>query len=63
MRTRENEIAELRKRLLDVEEITCKLEDINNIFTSFAAENSPEGSVIAELITEQLNKLQDVIKL
>lgn len=59
---RENEITELRKRLLDVEEIACRLEDINNIFTSFAAENSPEGSVIAELIAKQLNKLQDVIR-
>ncbi len=59
---RKNEIIELRNKLLDVEEIANKLEDINNIFTSFAAENSPEGTVIAELIAEQLNKFHDVIK-
>lgn len=62
MNKNEDEIAKLRERLLDTEEIAYKLENIINIFMPFAIENSPEGVVIAELISKQIKKLQDVVK-
>lgn len=57
-----DEIIELRKKLLDVEEIVYKLENINNLLTPFAVENSPEGIIIAELFSKQIKTLQEIIK-
>ncbi len=57
-----DEIIELRKKLLDVEEIVYKLENINNLLTPFAVENSPEGIIIAELFSKQIKTLQEIVK-
>lgn len=58
----ENEIIELRKKLLDVESEICRLENINNLFTPYAIENSPEGVIISELIQKQVETLQNIVK-
>lgn len=58
---KKKEILRLRKKLLDAESEVCGLEDTNNLFMPFAAENSPEGLVIAELISTRLKKLRNII--
>ena len=58
----ENEIIELRKKLLDVESEIYRLEIINNLFAPYAIENSPEGVIISELIQKQAQMAQNLIE-
>ncbi len=62
MSTQADKIIELRKKLLDVEEVACNLEDINNIFMPYAAEKSSEDIIIAELLSKQIKALKDIVK-
>ena len=56
------EIERLRNKLLDAEEIAYRLENINSLFVPFAAENSPGGSIVAELFSKQIEALQNVVR-
>lgn len=58
----EDEVLVLRKKLLDIEDIAYRIENINTIFSSFANEYSPEGSIISGLIGEQIQDLQKILK-
>ncbi len=58
----DNEIATLRGKLLDAENVACRLEDINNLFIPFANENCPEGTVVAGLFQEQIDTLHSIVK-
>lgn len=61
MTKEEDEIIKLRQKLLDMEAILYNIEIINNLFTPFANENSPEGAIVAELISKELDEANETI--
>ena len=62
MKKDNDEITALREKILDIESIMFQLKTINELFAPFANENCPQGTIIAELISEQLDELQKIIK-
>ncbi len=62
MKKDKDEIIRLRQKLLDAEEIMYRIKTVNDLFAPFADENCPQGSMIAELISKELNELQKIVK-
>ncbi len=61
MAKKDDEIMKLRGKLLDVEGILCNIKTINELFTPFANENCPEGAIVAELISKELDEARKTI--
>lgn len=63
MNTKPSEIDTLREKLLDIETHVIRIETINNLFAAYAAENSPEGSIISELILKELDEIFSLLRI
>lgn len=59
--TLEEKYIKLYSKFIGLEIFHCQIGVINNLLTAFAADNSPEGLVIAELITKELNYVSEII--
>ncbi len=57
----DEELDILRGKLFDIEECVCKIKTINDLFIPFANENSPQGSLVSELIAHEIDNLYSII--
>lgn len=62
MKKDNDEIIRLRQKLLDVEDIMYRIKTVNDLFAPFADENCPQGTIVAGLISKQLEELESVVK-
>ncbi len=55
------DIIEYKEKFLDIEQHIIKIESINNLLIAYADEYSPEASIIASLISKQLEKIYKIL--
>lgn len=53
---------EYRSKILDIEEVTNRIKTINQLFIPYANENSPEASIIAELLSKELDEMYEALR-
>lgn len=55
------ELRELREKLFDIEECISKIKTVNELFIPYANENSPQGSLVSELIAREIDTIYSII--
>ncbi len=56
-----SDIIKYREKFLDIEQRIIKIESINNLLIAYADECSPEASIIASLISKELEEIFEIL--
>ena len=55
------QILELREKLFDIELSINKIKSLNNLLSYYSNENSPEGFIISEQISKQIDEIDSIL--
>ena len=56
------DIMKFREKFLDIKQRVTKIESINNLLTAYSDEYSPEASIIASLIDNELEEIFNMLE-